>query len=235
MNQQHRVQQSRLRLRPFAKAHAVDELAWVHEGRLIVRVGNQTLTATPRCTVYLPAGVAHSVEAVGDTTAGPLFLSGVHHLGPRALTLPRTEELNRLAAPLTEPGDGVGAAMSDLMAALLPWVRTAAPPLPEEPRARRIAHQILSDPAAPESLNELALAAGVSVRTVQRAFLRETGLSFGQWRARSRVIAGARHLREGASVSQAAQACGYTPSTFIARYRAEFGVTPGREAHHLRT
>ena len=43
-----------------------------------------------------------------------------------------------------------------------------------------------------------------------------------------------RALLEECSVTQAARACGYTPSTFIARYRAEFGITPGREAHQLR-
>ncbi|MFZ2749831.1 MAG: helix-turn-helix transcriptional regulator, partial [Propioniciclava sp.] len=84
------------------------------------------------------------------------------------------------------------------------------------------------------TLGELAAAERVSARTVQRAFLKETGLSFSQWRARCRLSAGAERLREGASVTQAARACGYTPSTFIARYRAEFGITPGREAHQLR-
>lgn len=230
----HRVRRPSPRARQFSNAHAVDELTWVREGRLVLRIGGQTLTATPHRTVYVPAGVEHDVEPVGNTTAKPLFLSAVHHLGDRALALPRTDALNRLAAPLDEPGPGLGPAMAQFMDALLPWVRTAPPPLPEEPRARHIARHLLAEPAASATLGELAAAERVSARTVQRAFLKETGLSFSQWRARCRLSAGAERLREGASVTQAARACGHTPSTFIARYRAEFGITPGREAHQLR-
>ena len=217
-------------------AHPVDELTWVTEGRVVLRIGNDTLIATPHRAIYVPAGLAHRVDQVANTAVRPLFISAVHLLGERPLTLPRTEALNRLAEPLVTPGEShtLGPAMAGLMDALVPWVRSAAPALPQEPRARRIAQHILVAPGQPVTLSGLAASEGISARTVQRVFLRETGLSFSQWRTRCRLSAGADRLRDGASVTEAAEACGYTPSTFIARYREEFGITPGRDAQHLR-
>jgi AraC-like DNA-binding protein len=101
--------------------------------------------------------------------------------------------------------------------------------LPElsDPRAERVAAMLRADPADRRPLAELASAAGVSHRTIERLFASETGMSFGRWRVRQRMITALEQLAHGDSVSNVAYAVGYeTPSSFIAAFRASFGTTP---------
>jgi AraC-like DNA-binding protein len=101
--------------------------------------------------------------------------------------------------------------------------------LPEltDPRAQRIAAMLRSDPADRRPLAALAAAAGASHRTIERLFASETGMSFGRWRVRQRMIIALEQLAHGESVSNVAHAVGYeTPSSFIATFRASFGTTP---------
>lgn len=214
--------------------HPVDELVWVSEGRVLVTVGDESLTATPRRAVYVPAGIDHWFELLGRAAIVPLFLPSARHLGDRPLSIPRTAELNRVAAPLANVGRAPTLATEAFLTALRPWTRTPRPPLPSDPRALQIAQRILADPSDNVTLATLAAQVGVSVRTLQRTFLAETGMSFTRWRTRCRLRAGADLLRDGGSVADAARAAGYTASTFIARYREAFGTTPGREARELR-
>lgn len=55
--------------------HREDESFHLLEGTLMIRVGDDTLTASPGDFVYLPRGVAHSFKNTGDLTAKALVLN----------------------------------------------------------------------------------------------------------------------------------------------------------------
>jgi AraC-like DNA-binding protein len=75
----------------------------------------------------------------------------------------------------------------------------------------------------------LARRSGASLRTLQRLFLKETGLSLEAWRARVRLQQGMVALSGGAAVTSAALDAGYqSPSAFIAAFKRAYGVTPAR-------
>ena len=75
----------------------------------------------------------------------------------------------------------------------------------------------------------LARTAGASLRTLQRRFPAETGLTLEAWRQKARLIHGAARLIEGSSVTEAALGSGYdSVSAFIAAFKAGYGVTPAR-------
>ena len=75
----------------------------------------------------------------------------------------------------------------------------------------------------------LARRFGVGVRTLERGFVAETGLSLGEWRRQARFMEALRQLGAGSSVKRAAMEAGYrTPSAFIAAFRSSFRTTPGR-------
>ena len=87
----------------------------------------------------------------------------------------------------------------------------------------------MAEPAATASLSELARGAGASLRTLQRLFLAETGLSLEAWRGRVRMQQAVVSLSAGAPVTQAALDAGYRgASAFIAAFKRAFGVTPSR-------
>jgi AraC-like DNA-binding protein len=102
-------------------------------------------------------------------------------------------------------------------------------PLPADSRALTIAQHILECPGADESCSQLARRSGASRRTLERLFQSETGLSFGLWRQKARLLESLRLLSEGKSVTDAALDSGYAGvSAYIAAFKKTFGCTPGR-------
>lgn len=70
-------------------------------------------------------------------------------------------------------------------ATLLPQVPLDLP-MPRDARGARAAALIRAEPAARNTLAEVARAAAASARTLERLFRDETGLPFGLWRQRAR-------------------------------------------------
>ena len=102
-------------------------------------------------------------------------------------------------------------------------------PEPRDPRAVRIAQLARDNPADRRPLAVLAPIVASSPRTIERLFASETGMSFGAWRHRHRLIVALERLAEGENVATAGDSVGYdNPSSFIAAFRAMFGKTPGR-------
>jgi len=87
----------------------------------------------------------------------------------------------------------------------------------------------LSCPSSGDSIDALARRYGASRRTLERLFRRQTGLSFGMWRQKARLLDSIRLLAEGKSVTEAAFDSGYAGvSAFVAAFKRTFGYTPGR-------
>ena len=67
----------------------------------------------------------------------------------------------------------------------------------------------------------------VSERTLARQFVRELGMSFGEWRQRLRYLAAIEALDSERSVQHVAFDLGYsTASAFIAMFQRHAGCTP---------
>jgi AraC-like DNA-binding protein len=105
--------------------------------------------------------------------------------------------------------------------------------LPSDPRALALAKRLRDAPCMRDDLSALAVGSGASLRTLQRRFPAETGLTLDAWRARSRLIHALATLSGGGSVTAAAYGCGYDSlSAFITAFRRQFGATPGRYRAH---
>jgi AraC-like DNA-binding protein len=103
---------------------------------------------------------------------------------------------------------------------------------PRDPRAREVADALLASPEDRRSLAQWGHEIGASARTLTRAFIADTGITFNRWRAAVRVRAALPHLASGVPVHQVAGLVGYdTPSAFIAAFRRETGTTPGAYFH----
>jgi AraC-like DNA-binding protein len=65
------------------------------------------------------------------------------------------------------------------------------------------------------------------LRTLQRRFLAETGMTLSEWRQLARLMVGAALLLDGKSVTEAALEAGYSGvSAFIHAFRGKLGQTP---------
>jgi AraC-like DNA-binding protein len=102
-------------------------------------------------------------------------------------------------------------------------------PMPSDERALALAHCVLEQPLSGAGVHELAQQHGVARRTLERRFRDETGMSFGMWRQKARLLDSIRLLAEGTSVTDTALETGYSSvSAFIAAFKNTFGYTPGR-------
>jgi AraC-like DNA-binding protein len=104
---------------------------------------------------------------------------------------------------------------------------TIAVRMPGDERAAQVAAGLLADPADGRTLGEWGRQVGASGRTLARAFLDGTGITFGQWRRLARLQAALPQLATGQAVGTVARHVGYqTPSAFVAAFRKETGLTP---------
>jgi AraC-like DNA-binding protein len=204
---------------------------WVEtsEGRWLVPTGQ---------AIWVPPHVHHEVVSPGPVSARMIFVdpSATGSLPPRACTVRVSPLLAALLARTVQygndyPSDGPAAnlarVMLDELAAMAP-----APlllPMARDPRLARAVSHLLDDPASAAGLDALARHAGASPRTLARLFRQETGMSFGDWRTRQRLIASVERLAAGARVTEVALDLGYrSTSSFVYMFRRHMGEPPGR-------
>lgn len=82
-------------------------------------------------------------------------------------------------------------------------------PLPIDARLRRICASLIDDPAQQRGIDDWADDAGVSRRTMTRRFRSETGLSFGAWLRRVRMMHLLKKRADGSALKAAAGQVGY--------------------------
>ncbi|MBO9558532.1 MAG: helix-turn-helix transcriptional regulator [Caulobacter sp.] len=192
----------------------------------------------PTRAIWVPAGVRHSISISGEVTMRTLYIA--NH---RAQPLPRQPSVLEVSPLLRElilhilkigmlaverpEHDRFAGLLVDLLLSASP--QDLSLPLPRDLRARRLADKIQSRPAEGGDLSDLARMAGASLRTLQRLFPRETGLTIEGWRQKARLLHAIASLSSGASVTEAALDCGYQSiAAFIDAFTKQFGVTPGR-------
>jgi AraC-like DNA-binding protein len=192
----------------------------------------------PTRAIWLPPGAPHEIVMHGEVAARFLYLNP-----ELAAPLPGTPQvlevspllreliLHVLTVRILRASEPAHARVAEFVVDLLCEARPVdlALPLPRDRRARALAERLQAAPAEAAGLGELARGAGASLRTLQRLFPAETGLTLEAWRQKARLLAGVASLSAGAPVAVTAAGCGYdSPSAFITAFKRQFGVTPGR-------
>ena len=97
-------------------------------------------------------------------------------------------------------------------------------PVPADTRLARLARRLIEDAGSPLDLDSWADRIGVSRRTLTRLFRAETGMSFGTWRRRLRLLRAAARLADGEPIGRVVASLGYGSVTaFRAMARRELG------------
>lgn len=104
---------------------------------------------------------------------------------------------------------------------------------PRDRRLLKVCNSLQANPSDERSLEDFAAEAGASCRTLARLFLKETGMTFSQWRRTMRFVAALQHLANGEPVTRVAYLVGYeSASAFVESFRLAFGQTPGQYLGH---
>lgn len=210
------------------------QLLYAASGVMRVETGAEVWIVPPHRALWLPDGSPARIVMHGRVAVRTLYLREppIPTLRPVAVDVPPLLRELILHTVRTGPLER-GRPEHDRLVGVIADQLTVAPqtplllPTPSDPRAASLARALVADPAAP--LTRLAEAAGASRRTVERLFVRDTGLTIGQWRQRLRLVLALELLAAGEPVTGVATTVGFaTPSAFTAMFRAQLGAPPGR-------
>lgn len=213
-------------------SHPTDELVWNLRGASQVTIGNRAWTITPRLGLWVPAGTLHTAYTPAGTQYRATHFGARAHrtLGERPTPVEITDLLGLLLARLDGDLSPDSRELTESMVqdVLTPSRSPLDVPLPSSPLLEPISRAILRDPADSRGLEQWAAEAGVSSRTVARAFRAETELSYVEWLTRVRAQRAIMLLGSGAEIADVARAVGYrSASAFGVAFRRATGMTPG--------
>jgi AraC-like DNA-binding protein/quercetin dioxygenase-like cupin family protein len=218
-----------------AHLHGSDQLIYASAGVMQIAAANRRWILPPQFALWIPARVVHEVRMPEPVSLRTLYLrAGLASLGDDCVVLHVTPLLRELLFETVRlgklrVGNKVECALRDLLVAQL---GCASPMptgirLPLDKRAVGVADAILGEPGLRTPLTELCRSAGLGVRTFERTFRKEVGMSFETWRRHVRLMRAIELLVAGRSVKEVAFAVGYQePSAFVALFRETFGTTP---------
>lgn len=217
-------------------SHDQDQLALISQSAAIVETDTAYVVHPLLKALWLPAGVEHSIYSPRPFRLHALYFprnSVLTRAEPQILgldNLARELVLFLCAAPRPSQRDARHAHALALLEELLPAAKAESfsLPRPNSERARRLADYLTSRPQDGRSLEIVAAeVGGASLRTFERLFVDETGLSLAAWRRQSRMLASLSLLAEGKSISEVARAVGYdSAAAFSTAFKQCFGVPP---------
>jgi AraC-like DNA-binding protein len=218
--------------------HPFAQLIHAAAGVMTVETEDGFWVVRPERAVWVPEYVTHSIRMTGAVALRSLYLSpSLAPIAGAGCCVVQVSALLRASIPRIvdfSPPYAASGPEARLVAVVVDEIHAAptAPlhlPIPNDPRARRLAEAIRANPGDRRRLTEWARVAGASERTLERLFRAEVGLSFGAWRQQARLLRGLEVLAAGESVTEAALQVGFeTPSAFIAMFRRAMGMTPAK-------
>jgi AraC-like DNA-binding protein len=218
-------------------SHERAQLIHVSEGVLTVRTKDGRWMVPPQRAVWVLPGTSHKIASKKSFWLTTLYAKLGSNSIPKTSTVVSidrlTDELLIAAAqfgpnyPLRGPEERLIAVLLDRLPELP--VSPLFLPEPRDPKLKRITDRLIATPARQGTLAELAASAHLTERTAARLFVRETGLTFGQWRQQLRLLTALEELGAGASVTAAALNVGYHDvSSFITAFKQVVGKTPSK-------
>jgi AraC-like DNA-binding protein len=219
--------------------HARGQLFGTDAGVLTLQTGDGRWVVPAAHAVWIPPGVEHGAQTHGPFAGWAAYLApdACEGLPDAPCTLSMSALLRAAIARAARwPEHALDPAQERLAAVIADEIRALEPvptalPMPTDARLRKIADALIADPSDTRRLQDWAAWAAIAPRTLTRRFAAETGYAFETWRHRLRMMRALEQLAAGAPVTAVALDLGYdNVSAFIARFRATFGVTPGRYA-----
>lgn len=220
-----------------AHAHGWHQLIYSAAGIMTVMADKGIWVVPPQWAIWAPAGVEHAIGFSGSADFATLYLPVDHWKDlPSASTViavsPLLRELILRACEIgmLDRRDAVENATAMLIVDCLRTqsARALGLPMPTSADLKRVADHCNGESDA-EGGAEIARRFGLGVRTLERRFSAETGMTFGQWRRHARFLHALRLLADGRAVKAVARDAGYrSASAFVAAFSETFGTTPGR-------
>lgn len=225
-------------------SHPRGQLAYAASGVIKVHTDSGSWIVPPSQAVWIPGGIRHSVNPEVTSELRHLFIdpSCLHRFPNQCSVVEVSPLLRELILRVADFGEDYppNSAASRICAVILDQLEALEPsrlhlPLSSDRRLRRVMQHMIDHPEADTRLTDWATRVGASERTLRRLFIRETGMTFQQWRRQLVLHEAVDRLGRGESVMNVALELGYrSPSAFVAMFRKALGKSPGQYFRHAR-
>lgn len=215
--------------------HTRAQLLYAMVGTMRVDTQDGAWIVPPQRAVWIPAGQPHQVLMQRASTRSVYIEpDAAPRPGEACEVLEVTPLLRHLLieAVAAQAVDRVGERESALFALLLHEIGRAAPlplrvPIPASPGLSALCRQFLHAPDIRMDAGTWAIRLGMSRRSLNRAFQREAGTTFLDWRQRACALAALSRLAAGVPVTVIALDQGYeSPAAFTTMVKRVLGQPP---------
>ncbi|MDQ7988996.1 MAG: helix-turn-helix transcriptional regulator [Candidatus Dactylopiibacterium sp.] len=212
------------------------QLSWAYSGLVELQTRAGSFMAPPSRAIWIPPHTEHQAANVAHTEMRSLYVASalMSWAPPRCRVVTMSPLVRELIVRFsTLPADYASEGPNGRLIAVLVDELSALEevafdlPMPADARLLRVCHALQAAPDDARTLAAWAALAGLSERSLTRLFMEQTGMSFGDWRQRLRLLLSLTALGRGERVTRVALDAGYaSPSAFIAAFRRSFGMTP---------
>lgn len=217
-------------------SHPRAQLLYAIEGVMIVRSVRGYWVVPPNRAVWLVAEEDHDVRMCGQVKIRTLYVDAAVSEGLPGESCVMTVSLllrELLVAAVSIPRDyNPDSRDGRLLRLLLDEMKEhqVVPlhlPMPDNKKLKSVCQRMMGSPDDTATAEEWGARIGVTAKTLQRMFVRETGCSFAQWRRQARLFHSLEMLARGEKIVSVAYENGYaSQSAFTAMFRKNFGMTP---------
>ena len=218
--------------------HRRGQLLYAASGVVVASTATGAWVAPPERAVWIPAGTAHAVRMVGAVSTRSVMMdaSVATALGNECRVLGVSPLLRSLLVEACElPREYDLEGRDGQLMTLLVSELAHAPviplsvPFPTTPAIARKCHAFLESPAPHDTIEKWSNELGMGRRAFTRAFRRETGMSFGEWRQQACLLVALPRLAAGQPVTAVALDLGYeSPAAFSTMFKRLLGMAPSQ-------
>lgn len=217
-------------------SHARGHLIYASTGVLLVRASTGQWLVPPTTAVWLRPSVQHQLTVMTAVTAHGIFIAEsiaadlmptdcVVHVSPLMREL-ITALMDVPHQPPFQPRDSLlGQLLVEELKTVvqlpfhLPW--------PDDKLIGEICDGLVRDPGQATTAEALAQRYAITSKTLHRRFLRSTGMNFGQWRLKMRLMKSIEKLLQGLPITHVALESGYeSHSAYSVAFKKTFGCPP---------
>ncbi|MBD9403239.1 helix-turn-helix transcriptional regulator [Comamonas sp. CMM02] len=217
-------------------SHPHGHLIYASTGVLLVKAATGQWLVPPTTAVWLRPCVEHELMAMTAVTAHGIFIA--EHIAkelPQMDCVVNVSPLMReiisalVYGPLEPPLQLRDALLGQLLVQELKTVGHLPfyLPWPDDQQMSEVCEYLMRHPSHANNADSIAQRYAMTSKTLHRRFLKSTGMNFGQWRQKMRLIKSIEMLLQGRAIITVAAQSGYdSHSAYCVAFKKTFGCPP---------